>query len=246
MLTELEHLLVIQDRDRKIRHIDQELANIPNEEEDIRDKLEEDQGLYDKIKGELNANEIAMKNIELDIQTRRDSIAKLKVQQYETKKNDEFRAMGNEIERYGKEISKLEDSELELMEAADGIKDRLKVAAEERDESQKMVDEDITNLHKAMENMRKERVELEANRDQYITKLDDEDLLDTYHRLFKSKDGLAVVGLVDGACQGCHMRVTKSTAIAVKTEKEVTHCENCGRMLYWWTDEADRVVASYE
>ncbi|MGY8644194.1 MAG: zinc ribbon domain-containing protein [Verrucomicrobiales bacterium] len=245
MLPEIEHLLVIQDRDRKIREIDQELVNIPKKEEEIRNRLEDDQATLDGIKVELTQNEIAMKNLELDIQTRRDSIGKLKVQQYETKKNEEFRKMGGEIERYEAEIIATEDRELELMELAEEIKVRMKSAAEDRDDSQTMVDEDIANLKIAMENMKKERVEFVTNRSGYLEKVD-EDLLDTYGRLFKAKDGWAVVGLIDGACQGCHMRVTKSTELDVRNENVVTHCQNCGRILYWWTDEADKVVDRYK
>lgn len=245
MLPEIEHLLVIQDRDRKIREIDQELVNIPKKEEEIRNRLEDDQATFDGIKGELTQNEIAMKNLELDIETRRDSIGKLKVQQYETKKNEEFRKMGGEIGRYEAEIIATEDRELELMELAEEIKVRMKSAAEDRDDSQTMVDEDIANLKIAMENMKKERVEFVTNRSGYAEKVD-EDLLDTYARLFKAKDGWAVVGLIDGACQGCHMRVTKSTELDVRNENVVTHCQNCGRILYWWTDEADKVVSRYE
>ena len=245
MLPEIEHLLVIQDRDRKIREIDQELVNIPKKEEEIRNRLEDDQATFDGIKGELTQNEIAMKNLELDIETRRDSIGKLKVQQYETKKNEEFRKMGGEIERYEAEIIATEDRELELMELAEEIKVRMKSAAEDRDDSQTMVDDDIANLKIAMENMKKERVEFVTNRSGYAEKVD-EDLLDTYARLFKAKDGWAVVGLIDGACQGCHMRVTKSTELDVRNENVVTHCQNCGRILYWWTDEADKVVSRCE
>ena len=245
MLPEIEHLLVIQDRDRKIREIDQELVNIPKKEEEIRNRLEDDQATFDGIKGELTQNEIAMKNLELDIETRRDSIGKLKVQQYETKKNEEFRTMGGEIGRYEAEIIATEDRELELMELAEEIKVRMKSAAEDRDDSQTMVDDDIANLKIAMENMKKERVEFVTNRSGYLEKVD-EDLLDTYGRLFKAKDGWAVVGLIDGACQGCHMRVTKSTELDVRNENVVTHCQNCGRILYWWTDEADKVVDRYK
>ena len=93
--------------------------------------------------------------------------------------------------------------------------------------------------------MKKERVEFVTNRSGYLEKVD-EDLLDTYGRLFKAKDGWAVVGLIDGACQGCHMRVTKSTELDVRNENVVTHCQNCGRILYWWTDEADKVVDRYK
>ena len=58
------------------------------------------------------------------------SIARLKTQQYETRKNDEFQALGHEIERYEKEIQQIEDQELELMEQADKLK--AEIAAEEK------------------------------------------------------------------------------------------------------------------
>ena len=70
------------------------------------------------------------KNLELDVGTRNESIARFKTQQYETRKNDEFSAMGREIERYQKEISALEDQELELMEQADVLK--AQIAIEEK------------------------------------------------------------------------------------------------------------------
>ena len=62
------------------------------------------------------------KKLELDVGTRTESIARLKTQQYQTRKNDEFQALGHEIERYENEIRKIEDEELELMVQADKIK----------------------------------------------------------------------------------------------------------------------------
>ncbi len=74
--------------------------------------------------------EMDRKTLELDAGTRRESINRLKTQQYETRKNDEFRAMANEIERYEKEIQAIEDQELELMDQAEKVK--VEVAAEDK------------------------------------------------------------------------------------------------------------------
>jgi predicted nucleic acid-binding Zn-ribbon protein len=60
----------------------------------------------------------------------------------------------------------------------------------------------------------------------------DEELLDQYERLFKTK-GEAVVALERENCSGCHMKVTASTAARTKGRKEVVTCEQCGRILYW-------------
>ena len=234
MLPQIEKLLVVQDRDLKIAAIQKELDHLPLEEEDAQEKLEEDRTRVESAKKTVQENEIAMKNLEIEIETRNDSITKLKIQQYETKKNEEFRAMGHEIERYGNEVRKLEDEELELMEKGEILKATLKEASATFANTKEIVDEEMGDITSRRANLLKEMEELKVSREAATGEVDP-DTLDIYNRLFVSKGGLVVVGLVDEKCQGCHMKVTKSTAINVRNEHEVTHCENCGRILYWWT-----------
>lgn len=236
MLPAVEKLLVIQDRDLKIRAIQRELDQLPLEEQDAREKLADEQAAVDRAKKAIQENEVAMKNLELDIKTRQDSIAKLKVQQFETRKNEDFRAMGVEIERYGREVSEFEDRELELMEKAEELKKGLAEISAAHAKTKSIVDEEISDIGQRRENLEAERRELEAKRRESAAQVDPE-VLDVYNRLSQSKGGLVVVALEDGQCKGCHMKVVKSTAVSVKAEKELTHCENCGRMLHWWTEE---------
>ena len=237
MLPEVEKLVIIQDRDLKLKAIQKELESLPAEEEDAREKLASDQAAMEAAKLAVQENEVAMKNLEIDIQTRQDSIARLKVQQFQTKKNEEFQAMGHEIERYGKEVTALEDQELELMEKGEGLKSTLEKAEKRLAASQEMVDEDLQAVVARKKNLEADKLEIEAKRSVEAKQVGD-DTLDIYDRLFQSKGGLVVVGLQDGLCTGCHMRVIKSTVVAVKLERDITHCENCGRILYWWTDES--------
>jgi len=234
MLPEVEKLLIVQDRDLKMAAIKKELDHLPLEEADAKEKLEEDQARVDTAKKAVQENEVAMKNLEIDIATRNDSITKLKIQQYETKKNEEFRAMGHEIERYGNEVRKLEDEELELMEKGETLKANLDSASATLANTKEIVDEELEDIAARRTNLEAEMATLKASREK-ATEAVDEDLLDIYDRLFHSKGGLVVVGLIDDMCQGCHMKVTKSTSINVRNEHEVTHCEQCGRILYWWT-----------
>ncbi len=237
MLPEVEKLLRVQHHDQKLNAIKKELADIPLEEEDIRDKLAVDKEALAKAKESLQHVEIAIKNLELDIETRRDSITKLKVQQFETKKNEEFQRMGQEIERYGTEITELEDKEIELMEQAEEQKNALTAAREKFEENETSVAEEIEDLGSLKTKLEEDAKSETAARSEQAGAVD-EDLLYNYDRLFKAKAGMAIVGLVDEVCQGCHMRVTKSTVVDVKNENAVAHCENCGRILYWWTDDS--------
>ncbi len=236
MLPEVEKLLRVQHHDQKIKAIDKDLVGIPVEAEDIRERLVADQHSVETAKGELQQTEVAIKNLELDVQTRRTTIGKLKVQQFETRKNEEYQRMGLEIERYSTEIAGLEDREMELLEKADAQKKALEQARAKLAEREVEVKEELEDLDTLAAKWKSDRASEVAERERLAEGIDS-GVFDNYQRLFKSKGGMAVVGLVDEVCQGCHMKVVKSTVIDVKAENHLAHCENCGRILYWWTDE---------
>lgn len=231
MLSEIKSLLIIQDRDQRILKLENDLKRIPLDKKRAEERLANDLAAAATAKSNIQENEIAIKNIELDIGVRKDTLAKLKVQQYETKKNDEFTALGNEITRYSEEVDELETRELELMEKADDLRaaqDKVKTAL---NLTQGMVDEEIAELDEKIAQCTKQRAEVQADR-QSLTADFDEDLLSLYERLMKSKGGDALVSAEKGQCGGCHMKVVPSTMIKVQADKEITQCENCGRILY--------------
>ena len=116
MQVELEQLLILQDRAQKIRQVEAELKTLPQERKTLDAQAAAAAAHLESLRQRGRQIEVEKKKLELDVGTRNDSIAKLRTQQYETRKNDEFSAMGREIERYQKEISGLEDQELDLME----------------------------------------------------------------------------------------------------------------------------------
>lgn len=237
MLAEIENLLRVQHHDQRIHSLRKDLAKLPLEEEEARARLDDAKAQVESSRAALHESEIAVKGLEIDVQTRRDSIAKLKVQQFETRKNEEFQAMGKEIERYEAEIVALEDRELELMEEAEARRvalDEAKAALAENESDLADELEDLASMKAQIERSLESEAEARARLAAKVP----EDLVELYGRIFKSKAGVAVVGLVDEVCQGCHMRVVKSTVVEVKREASVATCENCGRILYWWTDDA--------
>ena len=231
MLSEIESLLVLQDRDQRILKLETDLKRIPIDQERAKERLSNDLDSVAKAKAAIQENEVAIKNIELDIGTRKDTLIKLKNQQYETKKNDEFTALGNEIERYNQQVDNFETQELELMEKADVLRATHKKTEDALSLTQEMVDEEILNLGKRLEENKKQLQEVTTERSQLASAID-EDLLSLYDRLMKSKGGDAVVSANNGQCSGCHMKLVPATMIKVQSAKEITQCENCGRILY--------------
>jgi len=228
---ELEELLVLQDRQQKIKQIQTEIETVPLRRKSLEAQLAASVAGVETLKQKARQVEMDRKKLELDVGTRAETIARLKTQQYQTRKNDEFQAIGHEIERYQNEISKIEDDELELMVEADKIKadlaeDEKKAAVVKESIARQTADLDEKSkaLESRLEGLTKERANLAAKID--------EDLLGRFERLFKSKGDAAVVAIEHGVCTGCHMKVTTATAAQARVGKEIVNCENCGRILY--------------
>jgi uncharacterized protein len=228
---QLEQLLVLQDRQQKIRQIQMEIETIPLRRKSLEAQLAASASAVDVLKHKTRQIEVDRKKLELDVGTRTESIARFKTQQYQTRKNDEFQALGHEIERFENEIRKIEDEELELMMQADKVKIELaeeeKKAAGVRESITRQtadLDEKSKALESRLEELTRERAEL-------AEKID-EDLLGLFERLFKSKGDAAIVAIEHGVCTGCHMKVTSATAAGARAGKEIVSCENCGRILY--------------
>ena len=231
MHSELEQLLILQDREQRIRQIRTEIETVPLRRKSLEAQLAASKASVEALKQRARQVEMDRKKLELDVGTRTETISRLKTQQYQTRKNDEFQAIGHEIERYENEVRKIEDDELDLMVLADKIKLELteeekKAAAIKESIARQTTDLDEKSkaLESQLEGLTKERAELAGKID--------EDLLARFERLFKSKGDAAVVAVEHGVCTGCHMKVTIATASRVRAGKEIISCDNCGRILY--------------
>tara|TARA_Y100000589_G_scaffold119849_2_gene114163 strand:- start:149 stop:847 length:699 start_codon:yes stop_codon:yes gene_type:complete len=231
MLPEIEQLLIIQDRDQKITKLNSDIERLPLEEQQAKQRLKSVIESVNSAESEIKSNEVEISKIELDIDTRKDSITKLKNQQLETKKNEEFAAMEHSITNYQDEISQLEDSQLELMEKGEELNNSLEEANDIHAKEQKVVDAELAIIKERKIQFSKKIEELKSDREKIASNIDN-DLLDQYNRIFKSKKGVAVSELVNDICSGCHMKVTPTTAGMVRAEKVVSTCDQCGRILY--------------
>ncbi|MCX6845957.1 MAG: C4-type zinc ribbon domain-containing protein [Verrucomicrobia bacterium] len=231
MLEDVRALLVLQDRDRRLLSLAKDLEKLPQDEARAQGKLAADNKAVQAAHDALVEFELQLKRIELDVGARKTTVQRLKVQQFETRKNDEYQALGNEVIRYEKEVDALETKELELMEQIDQSRAAHKEAEAKRTKTQVLVDEDLASIRQRAGSIKADQSELNTERDQLAAAIPDS-ILPLYQRLLKTKAGLAVAPMQDGKCGGCHMKLIASTVVAVQTGKELSRCEDCGRILY--------------
>jgi predicted nucleic acid-binding Zn-ribbon protein len=231
MLPSIEKLLTLQDRDQKLRAVLTEIAALPGEKAARDRELKAADERLEAARGRQREIELEKKKLEVEVQAKQDQISRYKNQQLETRKNEEFSALRHEIEVAEKAVTELEDRELVLMEEAESLKPSLAAAQEAHATEKKKVESHMASLNIRKENLEARQKELETERPGFAEGIE-EDLLDRYNRLFKSKNGLALVTIEHEVCTGCHMKVTHQAILEVKAEKEIIGCPQCGRILY--------------
>lgn len=231
MRPEISQLLQLQQRDQLIRQLQKDLNDVPKMKAAAEMKLAGDKAAVAKAKEGVQQIEVKIKEVELDVKTRETSIKRLQDQQFETRKNDEFAALGHEIQRYEGEVSDLETKELELMEQLDAAKAALASAQSRLQDSETRVAADIATLDQRATVLQERLTATQAERAELASPVPEE-TLELYDRLFSKKGDAAVSPMENGSCGGCHMKGVMSTVQQLRQDEHLVQCDNCGRILY--------------
>lgn len=227
----IEKLLVLQDRDQRRLVLESQLRAIPRDVAAIEQKMAAGKSAQEAAHGELQQLEVKKKAIENEIGSAADRQARYKSQQLQVRKNDEYQALGVEIEHTQAEIGTLEEEELRVMYAIDEAKQRLAAAGEELKAT--------TSGHEARIGALRERetglqTELQAAEDAVAAARGqlDEPVRRLYDRL-ATKPGLPVVVAVhEGKCGGCHLKISANVDSERRKADQIVTCDQCGRIVY--------------
>lgn len=231
MTETLADLLALQDKDQRLRTLRSELEALPVEKAAKERLIAEAAARLEAARTRSREIEVQKKSLEVEASAKRDQIARYRTQQMQTRKNEEFTALAHEIESAEKVVTEIEDRELVLMEEAEALRPQIAAAEQTYHSEKQKYDGQIAVLGDKAENLKARIGELEAARATAAAVVE-EDLLDRYDRLFRTKNGTAVVALEHDVCTGCHMKVMTQTTVELRGEKSIVSCPQCGRILY--------------
>src|SRR5690606_22675310 len=135
-----------------------------------KERLAGDTAAVEAARQAVLANEMEIKKVELDAGTRKAPIQRRKQPQFETRKNDEFQARGNEVARYEAEVDTLETRELELMEHGDSLRAALASAEEALAKTRRLVDEDLAAIATRAGRLKEEIAEARSKREEQVAR----------------------------------------------------------------------------
>ena len=150
-------------------------------------------------KAALAANQRDRKNLDLEVQTQKQKISKLRDQMSQAKTNEQYRAFQHEIDYAEKEIGKLDDRGLELMAAAEPLDAAVKAAEASLKEEQKTVEAEKVKARQATSADQVELEKLRAEHKETFAKLPRTSQA-AYERIRKKWKSTAASEVKDGRC----------------------------------------------
>lgn len=241
MLEVIEKLLVLQDRDRRLNRLRMELERIPVERREAQAMADAAKAALEEARMQVKTLETERKRLELEVEAKNELIQRYATQQFQTRKNEEFRALGHEIELNKKLKFDLENQILDIMEKIEAAQKQIEAANRAAAEAKKMTDDRIAQLNQREANLKKDLDAVNADRAGLAAGVDAA-ILHRYERLLKARGDNVIVGIDHGVCGGCHMRISRQTVVDCRAAKEIVTCLNCGRILYY-SPEMDVSVA---
>ena len=231
MLPDIENLLKLQDTDKEIRRLQDEVAEFPKRVAVIEQKLAGTKAQLEKAQAAVKADEANRRKYDTAISDLRGKISKYRDQSLDVKTNEQYKALLHEIQFAEKEIAGNEDKILELMVNADSRDKEVKAAQAELKAETAEIEKEKEEARNRTAEDEKLLAEWRAKRDQIRTGID-ADLLRHFERVSKFR-GSGIAEVRDQKCMACRVMLRPQTYNEVRSGTQTIICDSCQRILFF-------------
>jgi predicted nucleic acid-binding Zn-ribbon protein len=227
----LDSLYALQMIDSEIDRIRTIRGELPLEVQDLEDEIIGLETRTQKVADELKELETEISDRKLATKDAENEIIKYKERQNNVRNNREFESLAKEIEYQELEIKLNEKKSKESKFRTEGKKEVLdEVSARLADRKNDLAIKKA-ELDAIVKETQKDEDRLTKSSDDAKKNIE-ERLVAAYSRLrLNSKNGLAVVPILRGACGGCFNKIPPQRQLDIVTKKKILVCEHCGRIL---------------
>lgn len=227
----LAKLLILQDRDQHRRGVEVQLRAVPADVELVRRKIATEQGAIESAKAELRELETKRKLLETEIGSAEEKLAKYRTQQLQVRKNDEYQALGHEIETTQEVIGGWEEQELGILYQIDEAKKRFA-------DAESVLKANIASHESRLKTLAEREINLRTELEQAESTVAvarepiDEPSLRLYDRI-AARQMPVCVPAKGGSCGGCHLRLSGENEAAARKDDKLATCDQCGRIVWF-------------
>jgi len=232
LLPELKTLVELQDLDREIKDVTQELERLPELLAAETGKLQELKEGYAAFGQDLENLKSQRRSLESEMADMEEGIKKSRQRLMEIKSNIEHKAMLKEIAFKEDQRDKKETAILEIMDLLEAKTRDIAEQDRKAKEQQVFLDQQQVSLKGLIKELKKQLASLEEVR-RKLRKGVSAPMFKRYEFIRQRRNGTAIAPVREGVCLGCNMNVLPQQFIDLQKGEEILQCPHCQRILYW-------------
>jgi len=221
----------LQQLDLTIRSLGHQLQQLAKKDKALDDKVKPQKEKVEAARKEIEALKERTESLGSTLGALEEKERKQKMRIPEIRSNEEYSALLREMdavkrEREQAEVQSLKDMERveELQGQLPVLEDELRSAMESFASEREQITKEKTDLESSLLEAQEQRQAVQADMHPgWFRK---------YTHIAAQRNGIAVVAVRGGTCQGCFMGVRPKLVQDLHYDEEVVFCEGCARVLY--------------
>ena len=228
----IAQLVELQAIDLMIDQIDSAVKSEQNRLDERISALAEREAVINELQEKISTYEQEGRTLEDEVADKMNHVRERQAKMMQVQTGREQTALLKEIEDAKKNAKENEEKIISLMEDIE----KLKIQAEEEQNllkgEKQLVSEETEKVGSNIESINKGK-KTKDNKRNKKAKLVKENTLRKYNTLRERRNGLAVVNVVDGVCQGCFMAIPPQRFNMLLKGDTMFDCPTCQRIMYY-------------
>ena len=232
MKSELEKLVELQKTDTNIRKLKKSIETAEQRRAGIEQEFERHAFEIRDIQSRSQAAKREHADLERQINEAKANLERANRNLKNSQNQKEYEAAMREADVLQKQINTLETQTLEKMGAVEEVEKTLAERADEIASLETDRQKSFGEFDAEVDTQRKELAGAMKKREEVFITLP-KNLASVYDRLAtRSRDGIAVAEVVNGACSACFMSFRPQVLVELRANDKIITCEECTRILY--------------
>ncbi len=232
MREEMANLIKLQALDLKILALEKKKAELPESLRKAEKALEEKKAALEELSRKLEELTLKKKMEEDELEEEYQRLKRSQNRLMQIRGSREYQALLREIEEIKKANKQREENILKLMEELEELKKTEENLRKELEELEKKVAEERSNFEAFCRKLEEEKSGYLKEREVLAGSIS-QSLLKRYEFIRERRGGLAVVGVDNGTCEGCHMHIPPQLFNELQRDDRYFECPLCRRLIYY-------------
>jgi uncharacterized protein len=228
----LTQLVTLQAIDLEIDQIENAIKSEQNGLDERMSALAEREALINELQEKITAQQKESRTLEGEMADKMDHVRERQSKMMQVQTGREQTALLKEIEDAKKSAKENEEKIMAIMESIEKLTAQMEEEKNLLKGEKQLVTEETEKVRANIEAINKGRKKKDSNRSDQAGKIK-KSLLRKYDTLRQHRNGLAVINVVDGVCQGCFMAIPPQRFNMLLKGDDIFDCPTCQRLNYY-------------